>query len=583
MSATATQKTVQPKTTFNYLLDEERLFRYNMRLNNFGRIIISRHHFDNDQMLLTQFGFNWLRAMKAVMVKEVLTKSGAKSYRTVVNRLACEKLSQEQFYNLVDMHRYPEFVAKMYAKPENISFRSIYKAKNYFEKLNSYGHNRNVKLNSLVVDKMLGYLDKKLKPWIQNTQFEFDFKSFLESGKWLVHIKTNSNSGYPDNIKQDKLLMTRYAGSALKVFEDYVASKPINWYKLAFEMGHRTERKDKIRVICMASTIEKLLSSVFSTFLDLTFNELPFNLPRKYGGPDAIMHELKQYDGNLITKDFDAYDTSIPIHIFTILRDWFKKIDNTLAWLLALECDIIIHSVMIVGPDLLFGIFALPSGIGTTQFLGSLIHWLLDFVFGIEYKIAIYQSDDNIGRTSMTQEELNNCIKILEAETKMEVSPYGDKSFYHPTCGRFLQKVMDFDANIFYNHEQRAYTNGIFRERQISDDTVFNLLFNTNDKDVNHKKMVLAYLGNLVSYNQHAPSIDDILAFFYGRRSGFSATQVKWGLTNLEKYMKEYLEVEEHRAMDAPGWLSHFMDEAMAKFTWSSISAKDVHSILVNA
>jgi len=588
MSATATRKTVQPKTTYNYILDKGRIVDYNLRMNNFGRIIISRHHSDNIQYLVTQFGFSWLRDMSAIKVVKILTKKNKYINRTIPDKMLCEKYTREKFYSLVDLSKYSDFVAKMYAKPDFISFRSIYVAEAYFNKLNSYGHNRDVHLDPEIVTKMLGILDQYMAPWIDDQIFDFDFEDFISTGKWLTHIKTASNSGYPDNVHQDKAQMDKYAKIAVEIFNSYKIGGDINWYKLCFEEGHRTERKDKIRVICMAPTAEKIISSVFSCFMDLYNTSLPFNLPRKYGGPEEQMRELRNFKGSLITKDFDAYDTSIPIHIFTILKNWFKKYNNTLSIIIQFELDVIIHSYMAVSPNKLFWIAALPSGIGVTQFIGSLIHWLLDLTYDIINNFALYQSDDNIAKTDLTKEELNTCLKLMMKTTHMEVSPYGEKSFYCEDQGRFLQKIFDFTNNIFYNHEQRGFTNAIFRERQMSDDTVFNLLFNTaNESNDNkkrsrimHQKMVLSYLGNIVSFNSKAPSLDNILSFLYGKRSGFTKVQIEWGLSNLETYMKEYLEVEEHRAMDNPGWTQAFFSKAIDDYGWGEISAHDVTRIL---
>lgn len=575
MSATATPKTVQPKTTYNYILDEDRITSFNLRLNNFGRMIISRHHTDNPQLLLTQAGFNWLRKMHAVDV----IKNGKVS-RTKIDRVLSEKLVREKFYSLVDLSKYSDFVAKMYSKPDNISFRSVFSAKDYFMMLNKYGHNRAFKMESEVVTRMFGVLDKYLGPWMNDSRFDFDLKTFLETGKWLTHIKTNSNSGYPDNVKQDKEMMTRYASAALKVFNDYVSGKPIVWEKLAFELGYRTERKGKHRVICMAPTIEKILSSVISTFLDQTFSTLPFNLPRKFGGPQQQLDEMLRYDGAFVTKDFEAFDTSVPIHIFEILRDWFGKYDNTIAKLLRFECDLIIHSVIIIGAQLVFHICSLPSGIGVTQFIGSIIHWLLDLVFGLVYTFVMYQSDDNMGRTKLSDKEVQEVLTAIHAGTGMDIAPIGEKTFYNATQGRFLQKVFDTEERIFYNHEQRNFTNGMFRERQISDDTVFNILFDSNAKDIGHKKMVLAYLGNIVAYGQNAPSIDSILAFLYGRGSGFTKSQIEWGLLNLQKYMEQYLVTEEHRPLESIGWTEGFFKRALTEYKWGAITPQMVHNII---
>lgn len=578
MSDTNTLNIVQPKQTYIHMLDSERITEWNLRLNNPGRKIISRMNSDNHHLLLTQVGFQWLRNMGAVNVVTVDKKTV-----TTINRITCEKLAQEKFYKLVDLRLYNDEIAKMYAKPESITFRSDFTAKSYFEVLNSYGHNRAKTINSALLQKFINVIEQYFGPWLNDPIFEFNFEGFLNTGKWLSHIKTNSNSGYPYNVHQTKELMTRFIHDAVVVFNKYKLDGAIEWRKLPFEMGYRTERKNKHRVICMAPTIEKLISSTISTFLDLRAATLPFNLPRKFGDFKNIFNEIDRTQSNaIVTKDFEGYDTSIPIILFKELVKWFRTKSNTLAYLLAFECELIINSYMVIGPNKLFWIAALPSGIGVTQFIGSLIHWALDLVADIKYKFAMYQSDDNIGLTDMTDKEIQTAFEFIENEFGMSISPIGKKSSYNPLIGKFLQKIIDKEKHIYYNHEQRAFTNGLFRERELSDDTVFELIFNEkDDKEAIHKKQVLAYLGNLTSYGSSAPSLPAIMSFMCNKKNtGFTVNQIKWGLENLQRYVETYLHEEQHRPMEITGWVNGYFNKMFELYGWGEISVVQSQSIL---
>jgi len=106
------------------------------------------------------------------------------------------------------------------------------------------------------------------------------------------------------------------------------------------------------------------------------------------------------------------------LEVFRILRDWFKSINTDFAKLVAFEIDIIIHSVMIVKVDLGYMMASLPSGIGVTQFIGTVIHALIDKFVELPMKWVVYQSDDTAGVTDGTESEIQSCYdeiyKILE-------------------------------------------------------------------------------------------------------------------------------------------------------------------------
>jgi len=584
MSDTATLKTVNTKETFITLLDAERVKPYNFRLNDRGKKIISRMNSDNEKTILTTYGYNFFKDHGLVHTTQYKDKNGKTKVKTTYDNKKIEILAQETFYTLVDLEEYPAIVSKFYAEPKQISIRSRYTAKKYFEALNEYGNNRLKHVSPYILEHFKNVLDDKLYSFFVTDKFKYTPKEFFETGKWLTHIKTGSLSGYPANEAQTKEIMQQYVSKSIKVFEKWQNGDTIDWYKLAFEMGFRTERNGKHRVVCMAALLEKPISAAINTMFDEVVNDFPIELPRKYGSNQNVMLKIRDYlrDGDtLLTKDFEAFDKNIPLDIFYVLLKWFKGIDNLLCQMIAFELDLIIHCVIIVGKQRAFEIAALPSGIGITQLIGSIIHAVIDIVFEIQSKIAFYQSDDNVTVTTNTPDELNAKFALIKKELGMTISPVGEKTYYDPKITKFLQKVMDFDRHIIYNQEQRCFTNGLFRERMVDVDTKFEIIFGLNKEDQTalKKKSVLAYLGNLVAYEIYAPSLPKIFSFMYGKASGFSKTLVEWGLTNLEEYLKYESEIETHKLPLNGGWCKALFEECLKK-GYTKTTSSSVKEIL---
>lgn len=588
MSHTALYSPVQ-SLVIPTTLDSNRLEFYNYRLNLPGRKIISRMLHNNEHLLLTQPAFEQFRALGYVTVikEETLTKEGKPKIKhiTKIDKDKCELYLKENIFKIIPLQYYPSDIAKMYSDLSKVSFRSIFISEKYFETLNHYGHNREKVLSSWTSRNVIAALNEYLKPWATNSIFEFNIEEEFNSGRWLTHIKTNSNSGYPANIKQTKQLMIPAATASLKIFKQWLIDPNIDWKKLSFEMGYRTERAMKHRVICMASQFEKPISAIISTFLDVTAQYLPFNLPRKFGAFKNVAQAVFEHNqGTLFSKDFDAFDTSVPLELCKLLRDWFRSINNTFCNLVAFEIDLIIHSYMIVNPNRAFHIAALPSGIGITQFFGSIIHWLADLISNLETLFSCYQSDDNIAVTKLNAKELQACCDVIKKEFGMDISPVGKKSFISDDYNKFLQKVLDRKNKVFFNQEARAYTNAYFRERELSDDITFEQLFGIDDPEANKsKKAVLAYLGNLVSFGEKAISFPRIMSTLYGRtKTGFTTTQVKWGLNNLEAYMSQYLAQEQHRPIEDAGWLKGIFEAQLQSTGWSTVTPTQIATTAQN-
>jgi hypothetical protein len=535
---------------------------------------------DNDRTITTWYGFNLFR--RAGLIEE----DKEKGKRVTVMKLnEMEELSRELFYNLVNLNPYPKEVQDLYSNKEAISARSRYFAKDWFLGLSEYGVNWKFKLRNIIEKSIVEVLNKKYYEFFALEENNFDLKDFIRGGTWLSHIKTGSNSGYPLNFSQTKMLMAKIADKSVQIFEKWLHGDRIDWTKLAFEMGMRTERKKKQRAVMMAATYEKPISAVVNTWLDNIVQHAPFKLPRSYGDVGNMAQAIfDNHSGKrIVCKDFEGFDKHIPLHLVKIIRDWLKGIGNTFCNLMAFECDLVINSFIIVGAKTVFKVGALPSGIGITQFLGSMIHDIVDEVAGLDDLLRIYQSDDTIMLTKMDEKEVQNAFDFIEKEFQMPISPLGKKSIISDNIGIMLQKVIDTDQKIYYNHEQRAFTNGLFRERAFNtSDMAYELMFGKQKDDslVTKQKSVLAYLGNLVSYGVDAPNLPNILSFMYGKKSGFNRSLVEWGLRYIQDWQGVIDLTMRHKVPIQTGWLRGVFEDLLAEKGWVVVTPAILSPVL---
>lgn len=538
----------QPKSVggrINKFIPQERLVINNFRLNDHGVNITKRLQSDNNRTILTGFGMQWGRSIGAV-------KQWAQD-KTDINTSLMERASSLKVAQLINLDDYHPDVRLLYGNMP-ITRRSNFISDIFFEGLGGYGKNRDLELSWQVKKQAISYLNEKYFEYFSRDEFNFDLDEFIEEGRWLTHIRTGVNSGYPYNAtqvkkdepltKQKKAVVSawKHRGAYLKLMKKYLAGDKIDWLKLPFEMGMRTERNDSVRVIMQAPWFDKLSSSVVNTILDDHKFDLPLSIPRKYGSFDNLVKKIMNASGAIFCKDFEKFDRNIPIALFKLILEWFKSIDTMFCRLMCFEIELIINSIIILGPKVALRVFSLPSGVGITQFIGSLAHEIIDFVCGLVATFEVRQSDDVLVRTKMDEAECVQFIEQVEHDFGMPISPLGKKSLYSDSIGILLQKIIDIKNGIYYNHEPRGFNNGIFRERFYNIGEEFKILVGeTDSKKALKKNTILSYLGNLSSYGANAPSLPYIWSFMLGKKSGFTKNQIQWGLKSFEvfdKYVK---------------------------------------------
>lgn len=560
-----------PIATF---LGPENIIMVNYRLNDRAKATIRRMKSNNDRTLLTRCGFQIFRTLDNRYVDI------AEMNRDFLN-MGREYL-QKVWGQMWNPANYTTPIINIYNNDENVSERSHFYAKEWMKTLKSYGHNKHVRLAQHYIDKIIEVLEKDFRRW-----FVLEgrtIKELAETGKWLAHIKEGTNSGMPFNIAQDKNLALSCLASALNIFKIWKEDPSrVNWHKLAFMPGYRTERKKKARVISMACIYEKILSAIVSTVLDSYFDLFPVTLPRKFGAIDNMCMELiKKKVGLFLAKDYHGYDTSIPIHIFEILRDWLKSLGNEFSELVAFLIDIMIHAEMIIGPNMGYLIASLPSGSGLTQFIGSMVNYILDIVFGLDYELSVYQGDDQAGclKPSFNEKEVRTCLDELQEVTKMELSPIGEKTYLSEDTTIILQTWVTLHPKtgefVYYGNEVRRFGNCFYKERAFN--VPGELVEQITGKNKKEGKVVIeavGYLGNLASCGLNAPILPNLISFVYGKRSGYSYKQIESAFSLIGFDIEGY-----DRVQFVPKYIVEVFSRLKKLYGWGSVSAPQVDNVL---
>ena len=587
LSSYGGRKTVDVPLTIKYLPDDRVDRVTNLKLNDNAMRIFGRMTRDNPQTLFTKYGFQFFKNVGLLKFKNVTKKRNGKFIkRKVPDYTNSDVVRYAQNYwakllESIDASLYPIPIYKSYIDFDKISFRSIYLAIKYFKRLAKYGHNSEKQLSPWVRSETTAWLETTLRPFFSKEIFDFDLEEYVIQGKWLSHIKTGSNSGHPFYVPQSKMLLSKTVKDSLRIFEKWKSGEKIYWEKLAFSLGSRTERDLSQRVVCMASTYEKPIGAIINTIFDENVEEFPIKLPRSYGTINNMCTafiELLSEGLSCVSKDLEAYDTSIPIELLELLRDWFKGVGTTLAMLIAFEIDLIIHSVMIVGPKQVFRMKSLPSGIGITQLLGSLIHALIDHVSGYVFALVVYQSDDTVGFGNIDIESAKLANEKINHYFGMKISPFNKKSMFSEHAGIMVQKVFDAKLGIWYNHEQRAYTNGFWQERKLNVDEDLKVTLGMTTEEVKPYQQALGFLGNIGSYNYNAPLLPKILAMRYGEKlSGYKREHIEIALTKLEEWVPE-----QHKTHSENAWVRHLFNSLMDSKGWESprFTVKDFSELL---
>lgn len=585
----AGQKSVKPEDrAYDYLRSEQLVNtvanRLNVRLNHNGKRIVSKFVSDNKQILFTEFGRKYLEFMGLVEWRDKLKVVEKKGKRYTEKRRVLHIPSrgkmvahlQNKFENLIGpfLSILSPFVVKLYTNDMAVTPRSTFYSKKYYKRLSKYGVNFMVRLPPVIENKITEFLDHFFFDVFTGDEFNFDITETYKEGRWLSHIKTGSNSGYPFNIAQDKTwMMSTVLPVSLKLLAKYVKNREsIDWWKLLFEMGSRTERKFSARVVCMAPAYEKPIGALINTVVDDQIDLIPLPMPRKFGTFDNLAKTFRDAKGVYIAKDWEAYDTSIPLRIFKILADWFYGLGTAFGYLIAFELDLICHAGIIVAENLIYLLKSLPSGIGITQFIGSLIHMLLDYLCGLldAFNEKVYQSDDTLAKGDISYREVIKAFEYLKKVFRMTISPFGEKSTYDAYRGLVVQKILDDDLKIWFGHEQRNFTNRFFRERVMNVDEDLAQLLGlkpSNKKAKGTLKRIQGargLLANIASLGVNAPTLPYVLYSIHGKKASFfNEYEITTGLQSLEEWIEE-----EHKLATENAWLRGYIVESIGEFGW---------------
>jgi len=452
------------------ILPAESVHRFNYRLNSNGVNTVKRLRSDNRRTLLTRTGFQIYRSLVAddpnrrdITVGELISD----------DFLNLKKHLQETWKHTWNARNYVIPVVKMYNDVDKISDRSQFIANDYFKVLSEYGKNRNLKKPRYAEEKIYSILEK-YKPWLSQITPDTIEECFNE-WNWMGHIKIGTNSGYPYNTAQDESLALKAKVTSIKIFNVWCKDpNAVNWDKLAFMLGYRTERNLKQRVVAMASIYEKCISALINTYLDKTIDLFPIHLPRKSGSIDKLCEDIISKIGKdmLICTDFHAYDTSIPEWLLICVRNWLMTVGTLIAKILAFEVDLIIHGIIIIDKYLGYEMHSLESGIGVTQLIGSILHDIIDEFVELIMKFKTIQSDDELGITSLTAEECMDCFKQIKDVFGMDISPIGEKSSLSKSFGIVLQTIIMWSEYygkwIFFGNEIRRWANLFYKERSFN-------------------------------------------------------------------------------------------------------------------
>jgi hypothetical protein len=567
------------KVNFWKVLDNERLQPYNFRLNDKGLSVLTRIQSNNLRVLRTRAGKHIYRS---VSVNDMIDKMRA-NWKVIVK--AIENSDMKKGW------QWPKYVYANYNKIDDIAPRSIYcftsvyhnsegdPIPGWIDILAKYGRNWKKKLKFEIITQIKGIIKDHLDSWAgkeQRTLLEM-----ISNDDWLVHIKNGTTSGYPDNVPQSKEYARKWVDYVIKLIDMYKAGEKINWAKLAFEPGMRSERKLKPRVISMASIVEKIIGALINTVVDKYAGELPFRMPRVYGSLDNMCTTiLKVGKGHAkAAKDFGNFDTSIPLILFEIVRDFFKDLGTDFGYLVAFEIDLMIHGYMIIDKKLGFQLKSLYSGIGITQFIGSLIHWLIDTFAEIFPILAVYQSDDTMIVTDDDEEVVAKKFSDIETYFGMEISPFGEKSYYSFDMSIILQTYLDWINNTFYGEEKRKYTNAFLRERALNvEDQKYSAIFGVGGKELNALAQCDSWLGTMASMGNQSRVLPYVLSFTYGKRSGFSWQQVRKVLPHLGLLSFGFENYE--RVTMKNDYLRDIMNKLHSDYGWSGVTPYMVKQVM---
>lgn len=504
-------------------IDKSRVRQKNIKLVKKGRDALMRMSHDNENVLYNKVAL--AKHRDHVPRKDIAGKPGRTKIDGKTMPSSMLKILEEDFVKMRDKRKneYHIGILASYNDLESISPRSIYRALKWSDNTGLYGRNNGKGFEKVIKELGLETVYEMLDK-IFGTYFELEMSedSIVDNPNWTTKVKTDSNEGYARDggyQKQTKQGVFDIRWASMKIVLMWEKDpKEVDWMKLLFAPSFRTERKEKARTISQGPKLEKPIAAMISWITDLRAKYLGIELPRNKGEManlcKALLGAKTGTKFDFLAKDFSAFDANLPVFLFQLVLDYLrsryydeeaKKWENVFVKLFAFEVDLVIHAYLIVGNDLIYKMNSLPSGVGITQILGSILHALIDMLANLVFKLVYYQSDDTSGVPNMTESEIRKSMEFIENDLKMPISPLGDKSY----LGDFtiiLQVFIDAMNGVYYGHELRRWVNLFFRERQQKNEVIavaealrMNLKKESHQREVRRIVSALSYLGTLGS------------------------------------------------------------------------------------
>jgi hypothetical protein len=551
-------------------IESPNLFEHGLKIPDVAKRSFRRIINDNENIIYTDLGKNLF-------------------YRkTGLNHAETQRLIQRSWEKILNLttkdYTYDPVIYNIYTDMDKISPRSPFYHEEWLKKLSTYGVNKDKDLTDLI-PAIHKSLDKILGKWVTDSA-SWDFLVELENKEWVTKIKTGVNAGWPNFEAQSKTEILNYVDVIKRIWKGWKGSNKIpEEYDPIFGPAARTESNRKARVIFMARKLAKIMAAIMSV-LNRKFPKIETSVVRRetIGSNEAAFTLLKKMSEEnpnaiLVAKDFVGYDSSIPLMMFTIIKDWLIAKGTDACLILALECAVVERGYLLLNMKWAYRASSLLSGMGATQDLGTLIHKVMDEVTGFVYLVVFIQSDDICGVTLQTREEIDRLFKLQEELFGVSIAETGVKTFVGNT-GIFLQtwitrNKITGQTDVF-GQEARKWRNLFYRERDLNITVETAILQGKTkvDNEVRRRAQAFSFLRTLGSFGIDAPTLPYVLSVVYGRNSGFTWTQVQAGFDMIKNQDAVLLTLgrDENETVIDARWIEVVLTELHKKHRWGSVT-----------
>lgn len=554
--------------------------RLNLRVkNSIGRLL-----FDNWQILYSGFAFQRFGKLLKV-TKQEREKGKRPKHLEVIDTI------RESWLNMAALtgpvHPIIDKIYQGYKK--FVSPRSVFESKLWWKNLANYGRNANKWLVETIRPKLEQFLDNRLGALIS---IDSDPVTFFSNVAWLVRVKSGSVSGYPGFKKQTKEYMYALANKfTVKILLKYMKDRrSINWKKLLFTPSIRTERLGdegfKNRTVFMAPEFEKPIGAALNYIIKTNLDLFDIPTPMKFGSIDNLMIQIRdaieRSGGLIVCKDYKGYDQSLPLKLLMWMADWAYSKGTFMGYLFAFELDLMINGYLLVNTEgLAFRILSLPSGIGGTQHIGSIIHAFMDFYVGLsdDEAFAVYQSDDTLMVYKGKTGEVARHFKLQEKLFGVKIAPLGTKTFVEEDYGIILQTEFVKDTKtreyVWHRHACRLMGNLHYRESVVGVPDEWKKLYPSYSKQQKRTLIdIIQMLGNVCSLGLNSKFIVPYIQYFYGEGT-MKQDMLEEGLKQLPSHSMTVYDMQIH-----PVGMYHLITNLLEEYDWRPLNMAETARVV---